>query len=276
MRPSAVRSKSAPHASSSRTRSGASRACSSAMRQLFTYCPPRIVSAKCTFQLSRSSTLASAAATPPSAITVCALPSSDLQISPTLQPAFEASIAARNPAPPAPMTRTSYSRVWISVAMLEEPHVVTRAGDEADVDVGEADAEERDPGPQLVVRVQDRDAAPQLEARVADAAAAREAVLLAAHQVAQRMAAEGVEPEEDRVERQHDRAEAHAEVPRAVGRGPDVRLHRVVAEDEDEQHGDVGEEAVQVLQHERQRLLAPVGFARFADGARDGILPDRA
>ena len=44
------------------------------MRQLFRYCPPRMVSAKCTFQLSRSSTLASAAATPPSAITVCALP----------------------------------------------------------------------------------------------------------------------------------------------------------------------------------------------------------
>mgnify|MGYP003694766017 CR=1 FL=1 len=40
-------------------------ACSSAIRQLLTYCPPRIVSAKCTFQLSRSSTLASAAAMPP-------------------------------------------------------------------------------------------------------------------------------------------------------------------------------------------------------------------
>ena len=75
-----MRSKTAPHASSSRTRSGASFACSSAMRQLLTYWPPRIVSAKCTFQLSRSSTLASAAAMPPSAITVCALPSSDLQI----------------------------------------------------------------------------------------------------------------------------------------------------------------------------------------------------
>ena len=34
------------------------------MRQLLTYWPPRIVSAKCTFQLSRSSTFASAAATP--------------------------------------------------------------------------------------------------------------------------------------------------------------------------------------------------------------------
>ena len=52
------------------------------MRQLLTYWPPRIVSAKCTFQLSRSSLCAMAAAMPPSAITVCALPSSDLQMRP--------------------------------------------------------------------------------------------------------------------------------------------------------------------------------------------------
>src|SRR5215212_1197892 len=56
------------------------------MRQLLTYCPPRMVSAKWTRQLSRSSTCASAAATPPSAITVCALPSSDLQTRPTRAP----------------------------------------------------------------------------------------------------------------------------------------------------------------------------------------------
>src|SRR5215471_364832 len=42
-------------------------------------------------------------------MTVCALPSSDLQISPTLNPSADASIAARRPAPPAPMTRTSWS-----------------------------------------------------------------------------------------------------------------------------------------------------------------------
>src|SRR5438552_3745009 len=79
MRPSGVRSNSAPHASSSRTRAGDSCACNCAMRQLFRYCPPRMVSAKCTRQLSRSSTLASAAATPPSAITVCALPTRALR-----------------------------------------------------------------------------------------------------------------------------------------------------------------------------------------------------
>ncbi len=125
MRPSAVRSKSAPQASSSRTRSGASRACSSAMRQLFTYWPPRMVSAKCTRQLSRSSTLPSAAATPPSAITVCALPSSDLHTSPTFAPAADAAIAARSPAPPAPITSTSWSKVWYS-GMSERSQVSSR------------------------------------------------------------------------------------------------------------------------------------------------------
>ncbi len=84
------------------------------MRQLFTYWPPRIVSAKWTFQLSRSSTLASAAAMPPSAITVWAFPRRDLQTRPTDTPAADASIAARRPAPPAPTTRTSYSWVWYS------------------------------------------------------------------------------------------------------------------------------------------------------------------
>src|SRR5439155_23906292 len=52
-----------------------------------------------------------AAAMPPSAITVWALPRSDLQITPTEAPWASASSEARNPAPPAPMTRTSCSRV---------------------------------------------------------------------------------------------------------------------------------------------------------------------
>ncbi len=48
---------------------------------------------------------------PPSAITVCALPSSDLVTTMVLQPASAAAIAARMPAPPAPMTSTSHS--WV-------------------------------------------------------------------------------------------------------------------------------------------------------------------
>ena len=79
------------------------------MSALLRYWPPRMVSLKCTFQPSLSSTLARAAAMPPSAMTVWALPKSDLQIRPTRAPSAEASMAARNPAPPAPMTSTSCS-----------------------------------------------------------------------------------------------------------------------------------------------------------------------
>jgi len=120
--PSAVRSKSAPHCSSSLTRSGASWAWSCAMRQLFRNFPPRIVSRKCVRQSSPLSTLAIAAARPPSAITVCALPSSDLQTTPTRAPWASASIAARRPAPPAPMISTSCSCVsYLEVTGVEYP-----------------------------------------------------------------------------------------------------------------------------------------------------------
>ena len=63
-RPSLVRSNSAPHSSSSSTRSGASWAWSWAMRQLFSSLPPRMVSRKWTCQLSSGHTLPSAAAMP--------------------------------------------------------------------------------------------------------------------------------------------------------------------------------------------------------------------
>ena len=56
------------------------------MRQLLSILPPRIVSRKWTFQLSSGQTLPSAAATPPSAMTVWALPSSDLQTSAVVAP----------------------------------------------------------------------------------------------------------------------------------------------------------------------------------------------
>ena len=51
-------------------------------------CRPNIVSWKCDRQLSSGATLPSAAAMPPSAITVCALPSSDLQTSAVRAPAL--------------------------------------------------------------------------------------------------------------------------------------------------------------------------------------------
>ncbi|CAB4872858.1 unannotated protein [freshwater metagenome] len=67
-----------------------------------------MVSQKWTFQPSFEFTLAMDAAMPPSAMTVCALPKRDLLITATVLPASRASTAARRPAPPAPMTTTSY------------------------------------------------------------------------------------------------------------------------------------------------------------------------
>src|SRR6266853_6063553 len=125
VRPSSVRSNSAPHCSSSITRSGASCACNCAMRQLFSIFPPRTVSRKCGFQPSAESTLAIAAAIPPSAITVCALPNSDLLTTPTEAPCPSASIAARNPAPPAPTTSTSCSCVS-NLSLKRSSHLGSR------------------------------------------------------------------------------------------------------------------------------------------------------
>jgi hypothetical protein len=82
-------------------------ACSSAIRGLFRNFPPRIVSRKCTIQLSFGLTLPMAAAHPPSAMTVCALPKRDLEMIAVRLPADRASIAARKPEPPAPITTTS-------------------------------------------------------------------------------------------------------------------------------------------------------------------------
>ena len=82
------------------------------MRQLFSILPPRMVSRKWTSQPSSGHTLRSAAAMPPSAMTVCALPRSDLQMIAVRTPWLAASIAVRRPAPPAPITTTSYS--WTS------------------------------------------------------------------------------------------------------------------------------------------------------------------
>ena len=66
-----------------------------------------MVSPKCTIQLSFGLTLPIAAAQPPSAITVCALPNSDLEMIAVRLPACRASMAARSPEPPAPITTTS-------------------------------------------------------------------------------------------------------------------------------------------------------------------------
>ena len=75
-----------------------------------------MVSRKCTCQLSPALTLPMLAAMPPSAITVWALPNSDLQMTAVRMPCSRASIAARSPAPPAPITTTSHC--WRSTCVM--------------------------------------------------------------------------------------------------------------------------------------------------------------
>src|SRR3712207_5769334 len=102
---------------------------------------------------------------PPSAMTVCALPSSDLHTTAVRAPASQAAIAARRPAPPAPTTTTSYSCLSSSISRApssEEPRVGERAGGEQqDVEVGEGDAEQRHPRVLHVVGVQPGDGGPE-------------------------------------------------------------------------------------------------------------------
>src|SRR5688572_17304952 len=112
-----------------------------------------MVSRKWTIQLSFGLTLPIAAAAPPSAMTVWALPNSDFEMMATFLPASRASIAARRPAPPAPITTTSYqcfSMLTICVTYpgsADEPQVVPPAGGEPhDVEVGDRQRRQRDPG----------------------------------------------------------------------------------------------------------------------------------
>src|SRR3954453_11871310 len=135
------------------------------MRQWLSIFPPRMVSRKCTRQLSSGQALPIAAAMPPSAMTVCALPSSDLQTTAVRAPCSRASIAARSPAPPAPTTTTSYWCFSISIISSalrsEEAGIGEHAGGQAvHVGVGERDAEQRDPGVDHVPGVQLRDHGP--------------------------------------------------------------------------------------------------------------------
>src|ERR671920_1504590 len=132
-----------------------------------------------------------AAAMPPSAMTVCALPSSDLQTRAVRAPRSLASMAARRPAPPAPMTTTSNSWVSCSAMDLEhQPRVAENtAGHQPHVDVGEGHEDQADPGQEHVAGVQGRHLAPH---PVADRGLG-EAVQAAAAQVPAGVAAQGVE-----------------------------------------------------------------------------------
>src|SRR3954464_10828510 len=264
IRPSGVRSNSAPQSSSSRTRSGASWACSCAMRQWLSIFPPRMVSRKCTRQLSSGHRLAIAAAIPPSAITVCAFPSSDLQTTAVRAPLSWASIAARRPAPPAPTTTTSYScfSSSISRAPSEEAKVGDRVrGEQEDVEVGERDAEQRRPGELHVVGVQPRDDRPEAVAQRVP----REVVEPAADDVPAGVAGQRVEPQQAGVGQQDERPETH--VPPGAGLVAEGQ-HDVVGEDEVEDEAGVEEVPVHVLEDQREPRLAGVPLVRL--GHRTG------
>src|SRR6185436_11908962 len=201
----------------------------------------------------------SAAAIPPSAMTVCALPRRDLQMTPVESPPIAHCTAARSPAPPAPTTSTSCSTRWRSFsssAMSGTPRVVVvhdAHRDEPHVDRGPCHPDHRDPGEEHVALVEPSDEAPALVAgshpRIVVGEVAGEAVLATADEMAERVAAEGPRAEHDRVDEEDHRSDADAEL--AVA---EERHDPVVREDRDECDADVERVAVQVLEDEQHAL----------------------
>src|SRR6266487_5072799 len=208
-----------------------------------------------------------AAAMPPSAMTVWALPSSDLHTRATWQPCAAASIAARSPAPPAPTTTTSNSWVSYSAMVLEHPQVGDRpVGDQADVQISEGDHEEAHPRVQHVSLVEDGAPAPQPVAQ----RVLGEAVEVPAAEVAAGVARQRVDPQHRGVGQQHQRAHSQAE---AVWEGePPDRVPGVAAR---EGEHEVEEVAVDVLQDQRESRLAAVAPPGVGDGAGGRRPPER-
>src|SRR5664279_1099988 len=267
IRPSGVRSNSAPYVSSSHTRCGASWACSSAIRGMLRNLPPRMVSRTCTCQLSFELTLPIDAATPRSAITVCALPNSDLQMIATRRPSPRAGMAARRPAPPAPTIRTSYRcSSWSEIRsgppwLSEEAKIADGAvRQQGDVQIGDDQPAQRHPGQQHVPAVQFRDLLPH----PVSAGVTREMLELAAHDVPAGMAGQGVQPDQCGVDQQDDGAEANV-APLAL-RVPESQ-DRVVGQDDPEDHREEPEVPVDVLQDQRETGLAGVPLVRLGDRA---------
>src|SRR3990170_427130 len=213
-----------------------------------------------------------AAAMPPSAITVCALPSSDLQTRAVRAPWAEASMAARSPAPPAPMTITSNSCVsysgiassgQLTVCPLEvAPGVRVRdvpVRHQPDVHVREDDPDQAGPGPEAVVNVPQGDVVPDTLAGPCPGGAAK-AVQAAADQVPDRVAGKRVHHEEEGVHTKDERAQPDTP---ALVRGMEA-ADGADPEEHHEDERDVHEEAVQVLEDQREAGLAAVRPAGVA------------
>ena len=130
-----------------------------------------MVSRKWTIQLSLEFTLPMAAAAPPSAMTVCALPNSDLEMMAVRLPASRASIAARRPGAAG---ADHDDVVAVSFDVLshrrQRPQLMKRrsgnqpAATAMHVEVGHGERAERDPGQLHVLGVELGDEAPGLVA----------------------------------------------------------------------------------------------------------------
>src|SRR5688572_14905855 len=94
-------------------------------------------------------------------------------------------------------------------------------------------------------------------------------------QVAQRVTSQRVAAEQDDVEREHERTDADAEFGASGCRinEPQGSVD-VVEENAEEDQRDVEEVAMDVLEHQRKRLLAAVRLARLTDAARGRVGPE--
>src|SRR5262245_49977968 len=195
-----------------------------------------------------------AAAAPPSAITVCALPNNDFEIIAVRLPASRASIAARSPAPPAPITTTSYccrSMLVIAVRpLVEEAQVGDPAcGDSHDVRVGEDHREKGRHRVRAVPRV-------ELGHEVPEPVAQRvlgEMLEPTADDMPAGMAGKRVSPQHHQVNPDDHRTETDAEAAVLTVE----RDHRVVRIDEQQDRGE--EEEVPMEDHDDQREAGLAG-----------------
>src|SRR5712691_8676713 len=196
------------------------------MRQLFTYWPPRIVSAKCTFQLSRSSCCPWPRPCRPRPLPYApcqaAICRSNRPRRPHWLPRWRRAVPHRPPRSP------GRRRYKLSQLPSEDPEIGPdphRA--ESDVEVSEADREKAEPCKELVLVIQ------RARARVGLVAdrMLRHFVMRAARDVAHDVAPERVAAEEHDIHREEDGAGADAEFD-AAGRRirPPQRLPDVIRE----------------------------------------------
>src|SRR5690348_2216382 len=220
-----------------------------------------MVSRKWTCQLSRGFTFPIAAAAPPSAITVCALPNSDLQMIAVRMPCSRAAIAARSPAPPAPITSTSYScrstvsslisrAGVIAILLADDPQAGDPAGGHGqDVEVRHHQGAESGPGQLHVLPVELGHETP---GAVADRVLG-EVPQPATDDVPAGVAGHRVGPEQDHVDPQDVRVEPASDPTRRM-----EREDRVDGVHDRQQHRGVEEVAVAVLQDPWHPRLALV------------------